>query len=175
MNPIESAVSPLIAVAVERARTKAEEMVQYMIAQLEAVAYDLDKAAPYPGPHIGRPAYMAAVARRNMFLCVFRPAAATRRTTEPFTVSLNTDCRKHFVDNAGENAAAEYDAFVAKLNTKIGEAVSAELVGNHVWGSSKLYVTKADGTKECWKTQMIINTSKLGKLFNQFPTRKVKA
>jgi hypothetical protein len=27
---------------------------------------------------------------------------------------------------------------------------------------------------ERWKTQTIVNTSKLGKVFNQFPTRRVK-
>ena len=175
MNPIETAVSPLKAEAIARAEKRATQMIEQMVEQLKAVDYDLNKVAPIPNSGIGRPAYMAAQSKRNMFLCVFRSVHCSRRLDMPFTVALNEECAARFVAQAGENAAFEYDAFVAKLNAKIGEAETAHIVGNHVWSSSYLYVTKADGTKECWKTQMIINVSKLGKLFNQFPTRKVKA
>ena len=34
--------------------------------------------------------------------------------------------------------------------------------------------THADGTTHQWRTEMIINVSKLGALFNQWPTRKLK-
>jgi hypothetical protein len=174
MNPIETAVLPLKAAAIERARNRAVELIENMREQLAAVDFDLDRAAPYPKTNIGRPAYMVAMSRRQMFQRVFRPTKCSRKMTDPDTVYLNEECRDLFIQHAGENAAFEYDAFVAKLNAKIGEVVSAELEGNHVWGHSILRVVKADGTKENWKTQMIINVSKLGKLFNQFPTRKVK-
>lgn len=174
MNPIETAVLPLKAAAIERARARAVEIIETMREQLAAVDFDLNKAAPYPNSGIGRPAYQAAMSRRQMFQRVFRPTQCSRKMSDPDTVYLNEECRDLFIQHAGENAAFEYDAFVAKLNAKIGEVVAAELEGNHVWGHSILRVTKADGSKENWKTQMIINVSKLGKLFNQFPTRKVK-
>lgn len=79
-----------------------------------------------------------------------------------------------FIQAAKADAAAQYEAFVAKLQQKIGEVKNATLKGNHVWSYSILTVEKPDGTVEHWKTQMIINVSKLGKMFNQFPTRKVK-
>ena len=80
-----------------------------------------------------------------------------------------------FAASARETAAAEYDAFVAKLEAKIGDDVAAaELAGNHVWNHSTLTITRTDGSVERWRTSMIINVSKLGKLFNQFPTRKAK-
>ena len=43
-----------------------------------------------------------------------------------------------------------------------------------MWSYSFLYVTTPSNGDQCWKTQQIINQSKLGKLFNQFPTRKIK-
>lgn len=175
MNPIETAVNPLRIEAVDRARSSAEQMIRQMTEVLEAVGYDLNKAAPYPKTTIGRAAYMVAMSRRSMFKHVFVPAKPTRKFDEPDLVVFSDAAGDRFIESAGQDAAVQYDAFVAKLNAKIGEVVDAELVGNHVWGYSKLYVTKEDGTKECWKTQMIINVSKLGKVFNQFPTRKVKA
>ena len=81
---------------------------------------------------------------------------------------------EEYVADARKDAAAQYDSFIAKLNAKIGPATVARLEGNHVWSYSFLFVETASGS-QCWKTQMIINRSKLGKLFNQFPSRKVKA
>jgi len=98
----------------------------------------------------------------------------TRMVSEPDTRIKSEFHEARFIKSACENAAFQYDAFIAKLDKKIGEAVSAELSGNHVWSFSVLTVEKADGSIEHWKTQMIINFSKLGKMFNQFPTRKIK-
>ena len=92
---------------------------------------------------------------------------------DPVPVKMDREEIARFIKNSKEEAAAQYDAFVAKLIRKIGVVETAELTGNHVWSYSYLNVTKADGTKESWKTQMIVNVSKLGKLFNQWPTRKV--
>jgi hypothetical protein len=81
---------------------------------------------------------------------------------------------ERFITRAKEDAAAQYDSYVQKLIGKIGEVTAASLDGDHVWGFSYLTVTLPNGKKEVWKTQMIVNISKLGKLFNQFPTRKMK-
>jgi hypothetical protein len=69
----------------------------------------------------------------------------------------------------------QYTAFIQKLEGKVGAHTAAALDGSHVWGFSILTVTKADGTVEKWKTEQIINVSVLGKVFNQWPSRKVKA
>jgi hypothetical protein len=176
MNPIETAVLPLRTVAVERATFVAEDRIERMTKEIEAAGWDLDKVAPYPRTDIGRKAYQVAMAKRSMFRMVFSvaPTDRCRKMSEPFILEKNAAYEAKFVDDMARDAAAQYDMFVAKLNEKIGEVASAELFGNHVWDSSKLFVVKAVGSKECWKTQMIINVSKLGKLFNQFPTRKVK-
>jgi hypothetical protein len=93
----------------------------------------------------------------------------------PEFADMSAEKGEKFVQEARENAAFQYEAYVAKLNKKIGPAKSASLTGNHVWGYSFLTVVTESGETQIWKTQMIVNVSKLGKLFNQFPTRKVKA
>ena len=79
-----------------------------------------------------------------------------------------------FVAARKEQAAAEYDAFIAKLVKKIGPVVTAELDGNHVWSHSILTVVLKSGEQQRWKTQQITNISKYGKHFNQWPSRKMK-
>ena len=78
-----------------------------------------------------------------------------------------------FIVDAQNEAARQYDLFVAKLVLKIGKAESATLEGNHVWDHSTLTVVKA-GNTERWNTKQIWNVSKLGKDFPQWPTRKLK-
>lgn len=69
-------------------------------------------------------------------------------------------------------AGKSFDSYVAKLEAKIGEHDSAELVGD-LWQYSTVKVTKGSQT-EIWTTQIILNVSSLGKLFNQWPTRRIR-
>lgn len=178
MNPIEAAVLPLKSVAMARAEMKANEIVERVRAELEKADGDARIAAPYPNAiSMGREEYQKKHARYNLFRMLSKTDETKKvgyRLDDPEYRVMNDDLIARFVKVASDNAAAQYDAFVAKLNSKIGEVTSATLEGNHVWGHSILRVVKADGSKENWKTQMIVNQSKLGTVFNQFPTRKVK-
>lgn len=78
-----------------------------------------------------------------------------------------------FIEKAKEDASIQYDKFIQKLENKIGDCESAKLEGDHIWDYSLLTIVK-DGTDQVWSTRMILNISKNGKLFNQFPTRKIK-
>lgn len=80
---------------------------------------------------------------------------------------------ERFVLEAGKDAGVQYTAFVLKLEHKVGKCDAAILEGDHVWGHSTLTVTKGE-QRETWITHQIINVSKLGKVFNQWPSRKVK-
>ena len=80
----------------------------------------------------------------------------------------------HYLAETAKDAGLDFEAYVYKLNKKVGEVVAAELGGDNVWYNSFLIVAKADQTKEVWNTQIITNYSKYGKAFNQFPTRLVK-
>lgn len=175
MNPIETAVSPLKVEAVARAEKECRAMVQRMTETLEGAGWDLNVVAPYPNSRtMDRKAYLQAKARRNSFHAITRSIKPTLRPGEPYIVELFPAAVERFVESCKADAAAQYDAFVAKLSRKIGECLDATLSGNHVWGYSVLTVEKADGSVERWQTQQIVNCSSLGKLFNQWPSRKLK-
>lgn len=172
-NFIALAVEPLREAAMDRAAARAKEILLDISFKLTAASGDRNAFAPYPkgtdGKYVEKKSYYDLVRR-----CT-KSSYTSRSMKDPDSGEMNFDVSFRFVEDARKDASAQYDAFIAKLNSKIGEGVvSAELTGNHVWGYSILTVTKEDGSVEKWKTQMIINVSKLGNVFNQFPTRKMK-
>lgn len=162
---IRTAVEPLKADAVQKAEDWAKNEVEEMWNELLENDLDIDKAAPYP---------------KSCWDCDYRKKSARHKR---FSYCFGTGYRKpakkneemieRFVNGCKEDAASQYEKFIYKLESKCGEVDSALLEGNHVWGHSFLTVENGD-EKQVWKTQMIINYSKHGKAFNQFPTRKVK-
>lgn len=179
-NPIRQAVLPLKAAAQDRAEKEARAMVQRMAEQLEAAGWDLNEAAPRPSSlHESRNSYLAKQSKRLRYSAVtsswmFAPSLKYKTCGKSEPVFIDEDKVEIFVQKARQNAADQYDLFVAKIESKIGETSAARLDGDHVWGYSFLTVRAASGQAETWKTQMIVNCSKLGLLFNQFPTRKIK-
>lgn len=174
-NPVEAAVAPLKADALARAEQEALAMVARVLAALEAAEMDVNKAFPRGRAcYDGRNEYLLKNAKHNVACSMTKPGEVSYKLNAPHTRVRSAEAEAKFVANAKADAALQYDAFVAKLVAKVGEVASAELAGNHVWGHSVLTVAKADGSVEKWKTQQIVNVSKLGLLFNQWPTRKVK-
>jgi hypothetical protein len=174
VNPIEAAVMPLKEAAVDRAEQEAKKLIATVLKRLEEAGWDLDVVAPRPKGNFSREAYAKASALVSLYSSVTTYVHGSRRPSEPNLRKASPEAEAKFIKNAREDAAAAYDAFVAKLVSKIGDVTTASLVGSHVWGYSVLTVAKADGSVERWKTQQIVNVSKLGKLFNQWPSRKVK-
>jgi hypothetical protein len=175
-NPIEAAVNPQKETAINRAEQEAIKDVERVSVELAAAGYNLRVAAPFPHGGLTRPRYKVAESKYRLFtfLTKCRKPSYSHNMQEPMLADIDPARVETYVQEVKKAAAAEYDAFVAKLSEKIGPCKSASLFGCHVWGFSVLTVVKEDGTTEKWKTQMIINCSSLGKLFHQFPTRKVK-
>jgi len=174
INPIEQAVAPLKNDAILKAELHAVALIEKCRKELENAGNDLQLVAPYPkAGKVSRSEYFMAMSKRQLFQSLVTYRQGSRRVNEPEYVDITEDRIQRFMGVTKADASAQYDTFVAKLIGKIGEASEATLVGNHVWSFSVLKVITASGTQN-WKTQMIINVSKLGKLFNQFPTRKVK-
>ena len=176
MNVIEAAVLPMKSEAMDRAEKVAREHVAVARKELADAGNDLHIAAPYPASfNTTRKQYMTGLSKYRFFnnITEWREGQIVRPNSPCYADIVEAKVAE-FVATARKDAAEQYDSFVAKLNAKIGPASAALLTGNHVWGYSFLFVETASG-KQCWKTQMIINRSKLGKLFNQFPSRKVKA
>lgn len=175
MNNIEKAVSPLKEDAQERAEQEAVKLIEKVKVSLSDAGNDLKKAAPYPDSfRMGRNEYITAIGKRTLYSSLVDHRQCTGMVNEPDFVDISNEKIERFIKESRDNAAFQYDKFVAKLVGKIGDTKSAILSGNHVWGYSILTIELPNGESQNWKTQQIVNVSKLGKLFNQWPTRKLK-
>ena len=171
MKHVELAVEPLRSAAVARAEQTAKDTIALHLEKLAAVGWDLNILAPYPKS--GNRDYKNAVAYHHFILSITTYTQSTLRPGQPH-IRKHCDANvARYVQICKDQAGAQYTAFVAKLTKKIGACDSAVLDGNHVWGYSHLTVSKA-GVTEVWKTQQIVNVSVHGKLFNQWPSRKLK-
>jgi hypothetical protein len=175
INPIQVAVAPLKNDAIERAAQEASRMVDHFRRRLAECENNADILAPRPA--YNDPSYKEKSARRALLNSLTVSLKGVLRHNEPDIRAMDDKNISYFIDQAKLDAAAQYDAFITKLMHKVGFCTSAELDGNHVWGYSILTVTYTDTDgqhQERFKTQMIVNVSKHGKLFNQWPTRKIK-
>lgn len=178
MNPIEAAVMPLKVDAVERAETFARQSIALMTRKLEAANWNINAVAPRPSANMGRNEYqMVAAVRRSYEQFTSTLSSSPRLSDAVRFVRVEPAAIERVVRDCKANAAAQYDAFVAKLVGKIGAVQTATLEGSHVWGYSTLTVVKDTPSNdvERWRTTMIVNRSVRGLLFNQFPTRKMKS
>ena len=174
--PVEAAIAHLKGEAMTRAQIDAIAQIGRIIKIIEEHGWDVEKAAPYPNSNWrSREEYITKRARYNIFrrLTKSKNTTGCRKMNDPDFVEVSPINEATFVNEAIDRAAIQYDAFVAKLVGKIGDCDTATLSGSHVWGYSILTVTKGS-TVERWKTQQIVNVSKLGLLFNQWPSRKMK-
>jgi hypothetical protein len=115
----------------------------------------LDQIAPSPNSRMGRDEYRLARQKRDFY---------SNLLSKPLA---------YHVDEAGQSAHHSYMEWVAKITEKIGKSVIDSDMDGNPWIRSLIHVTCSDGAKQTWSTKMIINYSKYGKAFNQFPTRRV--
>ncbi len=174
---ISAQLEPYKAECIERAERAFLDYIENVIKPaLEEGGYDLNEIAPYPSSlHESRSSYLHKQRYRAEISSLteslpresFSPSA-------PEIVKLSDERVARRVQQTRDAMATDFDSYVNKLSTKIGEGVvSAEITGR-LWDYSTLTVTKNDGSVERWRTQQIINVSCLGKLFNQWPTRRSK-
>jgi hypothetical protein len=174
---IRQAVEPLKEMAAKEAERAAISMIDRVLNDLEKHGWDLNQAVPYPNSGIGKAAYRQALAKRSLYQLLTIRAEQSRilRRRDIDMVSRSESGEATYIKQAVEAAVASYNEWASKLSAKVGDCVSAELeVSSSVWGNSVLTVTKPDGVAQKWKTQMIVNCSVHGKLFNQWPTRLIK-
>lgn len=171
---IKEAVNPLRQHAIVRARDHATMLVERFRKELEAAGNDIDVVAPYPESN--DPSYRRKKIRRLMFNKIVKYRNVPTDENDHVLADIDPILAKKFIEEAIENADVHYDDYISKMSERIdGEVVDADLTGNHVDSYSVLHVLKSDGSRENWRTRMVINTSKYGKLFNQFNARKVKS
>lgn len=170
-DPVYQAVLPLKT----HAQDKAEELYRARVEKAKAVIAkhggDLDSIAPYPVPY-DRVAKEATDLARSYYLsiCIFDPEVEQGNFIVIAPSKIEDEVRK-----VRQQAGYNFEAYVAKLHVKIGDKVlSAKLQGQFVWQGSTLVVQTATKGEQIWKTDTIINCSKYGILFNQYPTRQAK-
>lgn len=193
-EPVGAAVHALKADAVKDAAERARKTIERVKTELAAGGWLINTVAPYPMHGYGHDARMAKAKYSLFHSLTTEDEAATRawhdaaptdgearlayyRKGNPGTVKMSDRGAERFIANAEASAAAEYDAFICKLVFKTSEGspvTTATLEGSHVWSSSILTITRADGSSERWSTKQIWNVSKLGNEFPQWPSRKVK-
>ncbi len=177
-EPVGAAVHALKAEAVAHAEMYARERVAKVEKELAEHGGDVNAYAPYPrGMQYHDPRREGAVSLHNfvMGLTTSDPAKGYQSysTDRPYFRVMDPEGIERFVNSAREGAAIQYDMFICKMVAKVGEADSAVLEGDHVWGHSFLTVEKPSG-REVWKTQQIVNYTKYGKPYYQWPSRIVK-
>lgn len=182
-TPIAHAVAPLKIQAVAAAEVRAKEWAEARLAELAAAGWDINKIAPAPQSWgMGREEYQAKSNRRKMYECITSFESKTYNDQSFHKMDLPRIVKKdqkkidRHIEISRDIAAGQYESFVYKMVGKVGDHTAAELEKDMggLWGYSHLLVTKADGTIERWKTQIIVNVSVYGKLFNQWPSRIVK-
>jgi hypothetical protein len=176
-EPVGAAVHAVKVQAVDYAEKMARQTVERVTKELAEHGGDMNAYAPYPyGSGYGYQTDVAK-AKHNLVssLTESDPSKGyqvrSTRNTPYFVVICEKDVER-FVQRAREEAALQYDAFICKMVAKVGECVSAKLEGSHVWGHSFLTVEKEDGV-EVWKTQQIVNQTKYGNPYYQWPSRKM--
>lgn len=176
-HPIAKAVEPQRLQAVANAEASAKKIVLEKAGSLRKADGDLEIACPPPSFNDSDIEYSSKRFQRRLFERLVITDPNRRNNYVPkrtYYVVIDPNKCGRFIEEARENANEQYDKFIQKLIRKVGEVREATCQGSHVWGHSILTVTKTDGSVERWKTRMIVNVSKNGKFFNQFPTRKIK-
>lgn len=174
-NLIQAAVEPLRGEAILDARQFAQRLVKMVEDTLNEHGGDRQAAFPYPSSSMGRNDYMRAKSRYQLaHALTVSIKAGSRSMRDPDPAVMDQERIQRFYKQTQDEASAQFDSYVAKLTAKVGEVTAAQLHGDHVWSYSVLHVTTVAGDFQVWKTQRIVNFSKLGKVFNQYPTRQVK-
>lgn len=151
--------------------------VENLFAQLEADGWDAQKSYSFPNSSFGNCQSYLMGKESYEFCRKFTKAVNSCRgmhQPEPRVKKTPAEIAT-IIEAIAAKATVEYfDGWIYKLSGKIGKPVKTATVRGNLWTGSQLDVTTTDGERQVWNTQIILNTSVLGKLFNQFPTRRAK-
>jgi len=141
-------------------------------AKLAKNGHDLNAA--YPSPVRGEEPLTARfkVEARRFVGQFFRSTGQGSYTAGPYIVVRRDDNEAVISALADKMVSAHFDGYIYKLSHKIGKPVATATHTGSIWTNCVLVVTCQDGETQTWHTQCIFNTSVLGRVFNQWPTRR---
>lgn len=171
-NPIYAAIAPQRDAAIARSVEFTRMRLDRFIAEFP-VGGDFKALLPRDDSfRNGRAFHQTQMARRNLALRVLKIEFGHWPEYTQTVRGRNEAGIERILEEAELEAAASFDAYVAKLTEKVGEC-DAAVVEGPLWFESILTVNKG-GAIQRWKTQQILNFSVYGKAFNQWPTRRLK-
>jgi hypothetical protein len=143
-------------------------------AEFEKNGMDRQIVAPYPASNLSRTAYFMAKDKYEFASRFYRNANVSQGWLQPCPVVQITEAEidAKLDQMAAEATAKHFDGYIIKLADKIGKPIKVATLVGSLWSDSTLRITTKDGEKQEWHTQCIFNTSCLGKIFNQWPTRR---
>lgn len=179
MNQIKNAVEPMKQLSIARAVEYAQNRVNKALQMLADNNWNVESVFPYPNGNMSRASYMTAKTRYGFATLITKKIAGQPSCHKRVDLETKVEPDQNGIDRhikqVADDAAIAFDAYVHKLNQKVGEVTEAQVTTSwDLWMDSDLAVVKADGTKEVWNTKCITNYSKFGLAFNQFPTRMTK-
>lgn len=180
LSPITKAVEPLKTAATNAAEAYAKQVIEEATKRLTEAGNDLQIVAPYPTSSDYM--YRSLVARYTFYRSICKSRKATRSMREPEIADIDPKGVAKYIKDAREDAAFQFNQYVFKLVSKVGHVISAEIeLVNGLWSHSILTVSAEHDTgngtafhTEQWRTKHILNQSKYGTVFSQFPTRLVQ-
>lgn len=193
---IAAALSPIQILIEDHVRDLLTEKVRRVYARLNEHGMNVNAAFPYPSGNTSKQAYSISMGDYT-----FSRSWTIRANNEiqqracweagqffgapkaPVIVTtIPDDLLKERIDRVAKKEAQDALAsYAGKLEGKVrthfpGKTlVTATYTGSkNPWSHSLLDVAFSDGETGTLKTQMIVNVSPLGTVFNQFPTTRVK-
>lgn len=149
-----------------------------VVEQMTAHGWDFHAAFPYPSAFDFD--YMNKRIEYNFAAQVTQSIVTCPSPNRPDYRKLREGVTERFVQEADRDATTMIRAYAQKLAGKVTAAdadykiASVEYTGrNDPFAASVLRMVDAAGNTMVWSTRCILNCSCKGKLFNQWPTRKV--
>jgi len=164
---------------IDRAVEMQKEHIEHLAKELKKVGWDLDKLHEQASwRQHGRDEHRRLTNNRSTYLNIFdvdshidRSYRNPGQTGEPHTkLKRSPKKEKHVLEATAAGAKASYLEWVDKMIDKIGKPVAKAKMDGNPWHGSMLDVETDDGEKQSWHTKMILNFSKYGTMFNQFPS-----
>jgi hypothetical protein len=174
---LRQTTTPMRLATIELAEQRTRARAASVYSRIASMGGDIHAAYPYPNPRLGDRAYhenkSAYLFAMSIVALDFTKNSPIRHHTDPLFVVPCDDSLNKVVAEERKSADEQFEAYLVKLAGKTGPVANATLhaSGAGVWEQSTLVVTRPDGTTAVFITKRIINVSKLGKLFYQWPTR----
>jgi hypothetical protein len=171
-NPIITTLNANLEAVLSVADTKYRDYLQTIIDRVAACNGNIDKAFPSPLLNLSHNEYhtksvLRYLAKKIHILPPIHPSHVPLLSEGVDQNGIDFLVKRHRQDTI-----ERYEQYVNKLVNKIGDCDSVTVAGD-LWNYNILTITKG-AVDERWKTSMILNVSKNGKVFNKFSIRKIK-